>query len=198
MDSVSTELFTILKFLLPGFLTAWIFHAFTAYPKPSQFERVVQALIFTIFIQLMIFIVQSISFFIGHYYTFGHWDDKSTTITSYISSITLGLIFSFYANNDKFHNLLRQLKITKQSSYHCEWYGAFHDREKCRVVLNLKDGNRIYGWPYEWPSDPSKGHLVLTEAAWIDGDEYIDLPQVDAIMFRVDDIKWVEFIIHKE
>lgn len=194
MESISSELFNVLKFLLPGFLTAWIFHAFTAYPKPSQFERVIQALIFTIIIQGMIFFIKITSLKIGSFYSLGAWSELSNTLSSYLSAIFLGLIFSYYANNDKFHNILRKLKITKQSSYHCEWYGAFHDREKCRIVLNLIDGRRIYGWPYEWPSDPTKGHLVLTEAAWIDGQEYIDLPQVNAIMFKVSDIQWVEFI----
>lgn len=198
MESLTSEFFNILKFLLPGFLTAWIFHAFTAYPKPSQFERVVQALIFTIIIQGIIFPVKIASLFLGKIHSFGHWNEASVTFTSYLFSIVLGLAFSYYANNDKFHNFLRILKITKQSSYHCEWYGAFHDREKCRVVLNLIDGRRIYGWPYEWPSDPSKGHMVLTEAAWIEGSKYVDMPQVDAIMFKVSDIQWVEFIIHEE
>ncbi|WP_455819426.1 DUF6338 family protein [Pseudomonas cerasi] len=194
MESISSELFNVLKFLLPGFLTAWIFHAFTAYPKPSQFERVIQALIFTIIIQGLIFTTKIIALKLGSFFSIGTWDELSNTLSSYVSAILLGLLFSYYANNDKFHNVLRKLKITKQSSYHCEWYGAFHDREKCRIVLNLVDGRRIYGWPYEWPSDPTKGHMVLTEAAWIDGHEYIELPQVNAIMFKVSDIQWVEFI----
>lgn len=194
MESISSELFNVLKFLLPGFLTAWIFHAFTAYPKPSQFERVIQALIFTIIIQGLIFTTKIIALKLGSFFSIGTWNELSNTISSYVSAILLGLVFSYYANNDKFHNVLRKLKITKQSSYHCEWYGAFHDREKCSIVLNLVDGRRIYGWPYEWPSDPTKGHMVLTEAAWIDGHEYIELPQVNAIMFKVSDIQWVEFI----
>lgn len=194
MESVSSEIFNVLKFLLPGFLTAWIFHAFTAYPKPSQFERVIQALIFTIIIQGLIFTTKIIALKLGTFFSLGTWTELSNTLSSYLSAILLGLVFSYYANNDKFHSFLRKLKITKQSSYHCEWYGAFHDREKCRIVLNLVDGRRIYGWPYEWPSDPTKGHMVLTEAAWIDGQEYIELPQVNAIMFKVSDIQWVEFI----
>ena len=199
MESISTEFFNILKYLLPGFLTAWIFHAFTSYPKPSQFERVIQALIFTIIIQGITSLIQSASLLAGKLIVLGQWNETSFTISSYISAIILGMIFSIFANNDKFHALLRKLKITKQSSYHCEWYGAFHDREKCRVVLNLVDGRRIYGWPYEWPSEPSKGHMVLTEAAWIDdNNNYVDLLQVDAIMLKVTDIQWVEFIKHEE
>jgi hypothetical protein len=199
MESISSELFTILKFLLPGFLTAWIFHAFTAYPKPSQFERVVQALIFTVLVQGIVYIIKPALLYAGRYHSFGEWSPTTLTAWSYISAVILGFTFSYLANTDNFHKFLRKLKLTKQSSYHCEWYGAFHDREKCRVVLNLVDGRRIYGWPHEWPSEPSKGHMVLTEAAWIDdSNNYVDLLEVDAIMLKVTDIQWVEFIKHGE
>jgi len=43
----------LFQFLLPGFLSAWIFYGFTAFEKPNQFERVIQALIFTIFVQAL-------------------------------------------------------------------------------------------------------------------------------------------------
>lgn len=198
MESLSTEIFNILRFLLPGFLTAWIFYAFTATPKPSQFERIIQALIFTVFIQGMVFAVKPIMILGGKIYSFGTWTEQSKTIWLYVCGGILGFIFSIFANNDRVHHIVRCLRITKQTSYHCEWYGAFHDREGYRVVLNLADGKRIYGYPLEWPSDPTKGHFVLTEAAWIkdteSGSEYIDLPQVESILFKVSDIKWVEFI----
>ena len=38
----------VLTFLLPGFVAASIFYSLTSYPKPSPFDRVVQALIFTV------------------------------------------------------------------------------------------------------------------------------------------------------
>jgi len=49
MDSFAKDFVTLLQYLLPGFVAAWVFYSFTSFPKPSQFERVVQALIFTIF-----------------------------------------------------------------------------------------------------------------------------------------------------
>ena len=55
MDSLTNDIVVILQYLLPGFLAAWIFYGFTSHPKPSQFERVVQALIFTLIIHLAVF-----------------------------------------------------------------------------------------------------------------------------------------------
>ncbi|MCW9581302.1 DUF6338 family protein [Raoultella ornithinolytica] len=195
MESLSTELFNILKYLLPGFLTAWIFYAFTSYPKPSQFERVVQALIFTIFVQGLTFVIKDISLLIGEkWHSFGTWTADVGLAWSYISAILIGFIFSLFANTDRFHAFLRRIKVTKQTSYHCEWFGAFHSREEQWVVLQLCDGRRVMGWPHEWPSDPSKGHFVLMEPSWLDGEEEIKLPQIEIIIFKVTDIKWVEFL----
>ncbi|HAT1644712.1 TPA: hypothetical protein I8Y12_000562 [Raoultella planticola] len=195
MESLSTELFNILKYLLPGFLTAWIFYAFTSYPKPSQFERVVQALIFTIFVQGLTFVIKFFFLFIGEkWHSFGTWTSVVGLTWSYISAIFIGFLFSLFANTDRFHALLRRIKVTKQTSYHCEWFGAFHSREEQWVVLQLCDGRRVMGWPHEWPSDPSKGHFVLMDPAWLDGNIEIPLPQIEVIIFKVTDIRWVEFL----
>ena len=51
MSWVSSEAVAILSFLLPGFVAVAVIHMFTSNPKPSEFERIVQALIFTILVQ---------------------------------------------------------------------------------------------------------------------------------------------------
>ncbi|OUE79103.1 hypothetical protein AZ013_004145 [Citrobacter freundii] len=199
MESLSSELFNILKFLLPGFLSAWVFHAFTSYPKPSQFERIVQALIFTVFVLALTFVIKSWLLYIGkEWRSFGAWTANVELTWAYISAIIIGLAFSIAANTDKFHALLRFLRITKQTSYHCEWFGAFHAREEQWVVLHLNDDKRVMGWPHEWPSDPSKGHFVLMFPSWLDGDKEIPLPQVEIIILKVTDIRWVEFLNNPE
>ena len=54
MADITTGLIEALEFLLPGFLTAWIFYGFTPYDRPSHFERIIQALLFTAIIQGLI------------------------------------------------------------------------------------------------------------------------------------------------
>lgn len=199
MESLSSELFNILKFLLPGFLSAWVFHAFTSYPKPSQFERIVQALIFTVFVLALTFVIKSSLLYLGKKCSpWGTWTANVELTWAYISAIIIGLAFSVAANTDKFHALLRLCRITKQTSYHCEWFGAFHAREGQWVVLHLHDDKRVMGWPHEWPSDPSKGHFVLMFPSWLDGNEEIQLPQVEIIILKVTDIRWVEFLNNPE
>ncbi|MEZ0582482.1 DUF6338 family protein [Erwinia sp. STN24] len=193
MEAVSGDLFKILMLLLPGFLTAWIFHAFTAYPKPSQFERVVQALIFTVFIQASLYIIKPTLLWLGNYHSFGHWNVEAKTLWSYISAFTIGIVFSTLANNDKFHAFMRFIGVTKQTSYHCEWFGTFN-ANVTHVILHLTDDRRIFGWPEEWPADPERGQFILRNPSWVTEKGYEDMPTVKYIMFKSSDIKWVEFI----
>lgn len=157
MGNLSSQLISVLQYLLPGFLSAWIFYGLTAYPKPSPFERVIQALIFTFIIRGATEILETCLNIQSSIFIF---------ILSLLIALLLGILFSYYANNDKFHKLLRDLKITKETSYPSEWFSAFSDNITY-VVLHLKDRRRIYGWPIEWPSDPRNGHFLLQNACWL-------------------------------
>lgn len=70
---ISSELLELLRQLLPGFLTAWVFHALTAYPKQSQFERVIQALIFTLLVKVLSDSFKEITIYIGSFYKVFEW-----------------------------------------------------------------------------------------------------------------------------
>jgi hypothetical protein len=117
MDPITNDIIKLFQYLLPGFVTAWVFYSFTSYPKPSQFERVVQALIFTIFIQ-------AISIVIRYFYNYLpldsqplKWNSNVNIVCLLTIALSIGIVFSYYANNDKFHKLLRKFKITKETSY---------------------------------------------------------------------------------
>lgn len=192
MENITKDIITLLHFLLPGFISAWIFYALTSYPKPSQFERIVQALIFTIFVQAMVFFSKATLFLFGRYYYIAVWDNSSSLIWSIACAILFGFLFSYYANNDKLHKIFRDKGITRQSSYASEWFSAFLN--VTYVVLHLNDERRLYGWPLEWPSEPHKGHFLMTDAAWLDGEKEIPLTGVDNILIDAKEVKWVEFM----
>jgi hypothetical protein len=192
MEGVGQELVNLLKYLLPGFVAAWIFYGLTSHQKPSQFERVVQALIFTLFVQAMLTMISAIMTAIG-----GKWGDAANLITSTLLAILIGFIFSYFTNNDKFHALIRRFDITRETSFPSEWFGAFLDNETY-VVLHLKDERRIYGWPTEWPSDQSKGHFVLEEPVWLNDEGQTLLKGVKTILINVGEVMWVEFMERQE
>ncbi len=193
MENLAKNLVSALQYLLPGFLAAWVFYGFTSFPKPSQFERVIQALIFTLIIQLAVFIEKSAALKAGELFLIGDWTNRSELGCSTITAFILGALFAYFANNDKFHKLARKIGLTRETSYPSEWFGAFL-KNVTYVVLHLKDERRLYGWPIEWPSEPDKGHFVLEQPSWLDEDKEIPITGVSSVMVNVKDVKWVEFM----
>jgi hypothetical protein len=122
------------------------------------------------------------------------WNEQLATFFSVILAALLGILFSYFANTDKFHRLMRKVGVTKETSYPSEWFGEF-SKKVTFVVLHLADERRIYGWPAEWPSSPQKGHFSLAQAAWIDNDnQEVPLTDVDSILIAASDVKRVEFM----
>lgn len=193
MDAISTDIIALLKYLLPGFLTAWLFYGFTSYPKPSEFERVVQALIFTLIVQAGVYCIKSLLVWIGTFFSVGPWTDHSDLLASIGCAAMLGFALAYFANTDKFHRFFRRIGITKETSYPSEWFGVFSN-QVTYVVLHLTDERRIYGWPIEWPSEPGKGHFSLTQVSWLTEEKEIPLLTVEAVLVRAEDVKRVEFM----
>lgn len=193
MDDLVKEVIPLLQYLIPGFLTAWIFYSLTAFKRPDTFGQIVQALIFTFIIHGMVSGLGKLMVWIGERgWVLGVWDQAAITIWTALLAIGLGLLSCFFANTDVLHSVLRKTGFSSQTSYPCEWYSAF-SKHKRFVVLNLVDERRIYGWPLEWPSEPSQGQFVLHEPSWLleDGGE-IAMP---AELFVIDSskVEWVEF-----
>ncbi len=198
MELLSTEIISLLSYLLPGFITAWIYHGLTAFTKPSQFERIVQALIYTVIIQAFTIAVRWIFLIVkAHVLFIGKWNNNTTLICSLLLAIILGLYVARFANNDKVHKILRNLSFTKQTSYPSEWYGAFSQNETY-VTLYLNDERRIYGWPEEWPSEPHVGHFSITEAEWLVDKERIPLQDGSKIIIPASEVLFVEFMFKND
>ena len=160
MNLISGEIVDLLKFLLPGFITAAIFHSLTSHRKPSAFERIVSALIFTVLIRATISILSS-------------WiltlDKAPDFLPEIFAATVLGLIASCISNKDWIHKLFRWLRLTDETSYPSEWESTFKDHgHKSAIVLYLKDGRRLYGQLVEWPSDPQVGYFRISKVEWID------------------------------
>lgn len=185
MNTVSNEVIGILMFLLPGFLAAAVFYSLTSHPRPSTFERLVQALIFTIIVQAIVTFIEEIS----------SWTGNGEIIVSVFISIILGLVFVYFSNNDTLHRPLRSIGLTKENSHPSEWYSAFSRHHDSYVILHLKGERRLFGWPMEWPSQPYEGHFLISEGQWVvNGDETIPVEGVAATLLPVSEVEMIEFI----
>ena len=191
MENFAKDFITLLQYLVPGFVAAWIFYSFTSYPKPSQFERVIQALIFTIIVQAFVYLI----LYLGSKWFISDSDSNLELICSLFVAVFLGIIFSYFVNNDNFHKIFRKIGVTKETSYPSEWFSAFVKNDSTYIVLHLEGERRLYGWLIRWPSDPDNGHFVIEQAAWInEKDEQIPLTGVSSIMIDAREVTMVEFM----
>ena len=191
MSWASSEAVAILSFLLPGLVAVTVFHMFTSHPKPSEFERIVQALIFTILVQAIAELLLWIGRLLGHD---AQWREESEIMVSVGVALILGLIAVSLSNTDMLHRFMRFLRLTKETSYPSELASAFHHNPDCYVVLHLQGQRRLYGWPEEWPSRPAKGHFRIAEGEWLIGDERIPAAGVTTIVVPAKKVDMVEFL----
>jgi Family of unknown function (DUF6338) len=193
MPELSKDVVALLQYLAPGFVVAWVYYGLTSHVKPTQFERVVQALIFTVVIQALVVGERAIAEFVGKQFPWGDWSSNAQLLASLVTALALGIAMSAITNADAFHGLIRKYGISKRSGHPCEWFGIFSDYPRY-VVLHLKDGNRIYGWPKVWPSEYDKGHFFLTSAMRMLEEENQELDALDGILIDVRDVSSVEFV----
>lgn len=195
MSWTSNDVLGTLVYLLPGFITAWIFFSLTCFKRPSEFERVVQALIYSVFIQAFVVCIRKILFVVCEQFVCaGQWSADVQLVWSVATAITFGLLASWFANNDKLHGLFRKLNITKQTSYPTEWYRNFFTIEGF-VILDLSDGRRILGEIDEWPNESAAGHFSLLSAHWIEKDGVlVGLEKAKSILIPAHLVEFVEFM----
>lgn len=68
---VSKDILALLTQLMPGFLTAWVVYGLTTYTKPSQFERIVQALIYSFMVSALVAVAEPLLLLAGQFVRLG-------------------------------------------------------------------------------------------------------------------------------
>ena len=213
MGELAENTVQLLNYLISGFLTAWIFHSLTPFRINNQFERIIQALIFTVIIKSSYYFFEWLLLFTGKLYSFGEIYSNTEEILSLLLAVSYGLIFSYMSNNDYIHTILRRFGITQEHSYISEWFSAFKINQEKFVIIQTKndstfDGQRIYGFPFEYPPQDAEGHFNIFKPSWVieqsekvEGvDEekvstvLLEMSGVQSILIPSKDVAWVEFI----
>ena len=202
MEYITEGFIGLLKFLLPGFVATFLFYyPLTSFPKRSTFEMVITALICTAFINIIVVPLGWLFVLAGaHWLSFGSWEPTGREFWSFLLAVPIGLVATYWRNNDTLNKQYRKYKITRQSSYPSEWYGTFSETMSY-IVLHFNDGRRLMGWPLEWPLSPKNGHFVLEDASWLEGTSQMEekaseikLSNVEKIMVDAVAVFMVEFI----
>jgi hypothetical protein len=189
----------VLYLLLPGFVAAWVFFGLTAHPKADWFERIVQALIFTVIVQAVTFVVRVIAVGLGKAFVpLGSWNVEVNLVWSLLVATLIGVSFSAAANLDWPHKLLRDKGLTRRTSFPSEWFSVFCQNKRW-VVLHLTGNRRLFGWPNEWPDQADKGHFVIEQPEWfVEQEKREPIKGVDRIVIRASDVEMVEFMLYDE
>lgn len=213
MDGVSKEIIGIIYQLLPGFIVAWIVYGLTSHLKPSSFERIVQALIFTVLVKTLLILFKMSIFAVGSKYSVGVWSGDLEFVWSIIIAITSGLVITWCVNNDfplflfragaegKCHKylkwlnrLLSKINLTNKTLHPTEWFSAFN-RDSRYIVLHLSGERRLRGWPEQYPDDPQKGHFLISEAIWLlDDGSSAPLYNVKHVLVPSTEVEHIEFL----
>lgn len=194
MEWTSSEVVGIITYLLPGFVTAWVFYGLTAHPRREPFERVVQALIFTALIQATIPGVRILLEWASQYVVLGVWSREVAVVWSVVNAVLLGVVFSLIANKNWCHKLLWHCGITKRTSYPSEWYSVFNKKGR-HVILHLEGGRRLHGWPEEWPDSGDSGHFVIDKPTWLlESNEEAPLHAVEQLVIPAKCVEMVEIM----
>ena len=193
MDDLVKEVVPLLQYLIPGFVSAWIFYTLTAFKRPDTFGQIVQALIFTFVIHGMVLGVGAVCVWVGEEgFSIGKWDAKAEASWAFFASLVLGLLACCLSANGKLHGWLRSRNVTKQSSYPSQWFSAFAKYDRV-ITLHLDDERRVLGWPVDWPPESTSGQFVMQYPCWINEDG-TEVP-ISAEFLLIDStrVKWVEF-----
>jgi hypothetical protein len=178
----------VLLALLPGFLTAQVVHVLVVREERSPFERVIQALVFTFLSHVLWHFLKAV------------WltDTTNDLLGLAICALIWGLALTWTINVGFVHDFLRWCRLTQSDSRPSEWYDAFYDTRQ-HVILHLKDGRRLFGWPRIYPLRADKGHMLLEGAEWLDRPEKVagKVREV-AMLIDVHDLQFVEFVPPKE
>ena len=162
------------QYLLAGFVAAWVFYGLTPYRRPTPFERIVQALVYTAVVQLLAAMLTHMAGLVEQMTGAKYLETIASLFLFgsagiFILAILIGVLFAWLVNRDYPHTWLRKIGITLQTARKCNWADAF-DRDGYQfVILNLKDGRRLYGWPMAWPDTHADDHFLLANYKWVSG-----------------------------
>ncbi|PIF37857.1 hypothetical protein CLV01_3364 [Delftia sp. 60] len=192
MPELSKDVVALLQYLAPGFIVAWLFYGLTNHVKPSQFERVVQALLFTVVVQLVVVLIKKVAHLLGEYWYIGEWTDDSSLAASVLSAAIFGLLMAWLYKSDYLYGFLRYLGFTTRSGFPNEWYAAMATKT-CYVILHMKDKTRFLGWPDRWPSDRN-GFFYLSQVVKETEEGEQDLSNSEGVLLDASEVSYIEFL----
>lgn len=189
----------ILIFLIPGFISETILDALIVRKDKKELGVIIEALIFSMFIY-------TIYSFISGKSPVALDQSKQSIVYTYdgisflwLSLLSIGfpVVVSFLVTNDLHMKVARFLQISKKTARGSVWFDIFSDIDT-HIIINFKNGRRIYGWPLYYSNEPQNPYIFLSEPAWIQEEnqeqKFIDLNIQGILITPEQKIESIEFL----
>jgi hypothetical protein len=201
MEGLGFEALAVLLVLLPGFLAAKLVHSFCFRPDQSDFDKVVEALIYSfvayvtfiaIFKNAPVFVIQWDLPDSSHSYSLSL--NALQFVYLLLIAITLALLVSLSITNDLHMRLARLLKFTERTSRPTIWNDVFYGNARF-VQVQFVDGRKIIGEILFFSDTPEEASLFLENAAWIGEDNSTtDIPGPGILITKNMPIETIMFL----
>jgi hypothetical protein len=200
MPGLSYQALGALLILLPGFLTVELVRALSTRPQRTDFEKVIQAFIYS-FVAYVSFSVVGGKFPISvrlessgteqHYFI---EPQISSLLGLLLVAICLGLLIGVALHFDFPISLLRNRGWTQRTSQVSVWNDSFRSFGGY-VQVELADGRNIVGWLKFFSDAPEESSLFLEDAAWLRSDgAYFPIAGPGILLTKDSGIKHVLFL----
>lgn len=169
--TLTIEALNILLLLLPGLMSGQIFYSFFQTGEVAVPKRLLDALLFSFVTYLLVsaFIpweplaqVRLTSGRLEYVVT----ENNKIIWLSFAIILLIPVIVGLLYHSDIIHTALRKCKITTKTSRKNTWNDAFLTQDRY-VIVSLKDGRRVRGYPTMFSTDPQEGFVYLYNPAWV-------------------------------
>jgi len=147
MEFISSEAFNALRLLVPGFVATWVLAGLTVDGTRRDLQRIIQALIFSVFIQLCVIPCKGVLIWFGlHLFGILPWSNNIELFISICVGCILGAVSAWSVDSDSLYKILRYFKLTKQTSRPSVWYAAFFNYPRYVVLHLVKQRGQRHLW----------------------------------------------------
>lgn len=191
------NLFPILLFLLPGFVSVGVIEILCVRKSKDAFERVIEALIFTM-LNLAGFLIVRALLELYPNIRFDHVEFLTPGNVGLMAfcSLAIGVGLAAEINHEWILGVLNnRVHLTRKTAKPSTWNETWTHAQKF-VVVHLDDGRRIYGWPTFYSDSPEERALFLEDASWLDDDNKLinEAAPISVLLDKHSGIKLVEFL----
>ena len=204
----------LLLYVFAGLVASWVYYGLVPATKPSAFNRVLDALVLTALIRLALqglaLVIPPLASVLGRIENLSSnpppladlTDSFAASLLVFGFSALFGLILAILTNKNFPHQWLIRWGWTGQAALQSNLSHAFSVRQDSYIVLNLRDGRRVFGWPLSWPDRTDDNYFLLSDYEWLPSragegaaDESGEEKSPDAaILIAGRDVEMVEFV----